>query len=165
MKRLCCLSVAALLLSAPAAAAEIDPFTGVWTYDPAQSRGGPGEQVLTITVRGQEETYLSDWSNRQGRRSILAFVVRYDGVPVPATTYNIAPDGTITARPMEVAAKVVDSNHRVIEHRVDGRVVRRLDRSRTADGRVMVSEMTDFNAEGQETNTARLVFVATDPAD
>jgi hypothetical protein len=158
------LAAALTLCGAPASLAAEDPFSGVWTYDPAQSRGGPGAQVLTITVRGDQETYLSDWTDGKGRRSLLAFVVRYDGVPTPTTTYNIAPDGTITAVPMEVAARKIDATNRVVEHRVDGRVVRVLRRSPAPGGGAIVSELADFDDQGRQTRTSRLVFVATKPA-
>ncbi|WP_395671177.1 hypothetical protein [Phenylobacterium sp.] len=152
-------ALAVALAAGPALAADRDPFNGVWTYDAAQSTGGAYKQVLTITVRGDEETYLSDYTLRDGTRNVMGFVARYDGVPVRTTGYRIAPDGTITARPMEVVLRRLDGTRRVLEHKVDGRIVRRLERDSIQGGRAIVSELTDFDAQGQKTNSSRLVFV------
>ncbi|WP_395673070.1 hypothetical protein [Phenylobacterium sp.] len=154
----------ALAAAAPARAADRDPFTGVWTYDPAQSTASSDyTQRLTITVRGDEETYFSEVAGKTGSRSLLSLRVRYDGAPVATHTFNIAPDGTITAVPMEVVARSVDTTHRIVEHRVNGRVVRVLKRAPMDGGRALVSELTDFDAEGRQTRSSRLVFVATPP--
>jgi len=153
------------LLPAAVAAAEADPFNGVWSYDVAQSTGSPGKQTLTITVRGEEETYISEWSNDTGRRFLLAFVVRYDGVPVPTTRFIVTPEGTVSALKMEVAARRTGATSRVLEHRVDGRVVRRLERSVGADGRSIISALTDYDSSGKPIAASNLVFVARKAAD
>jgi phage-related protein len=157
MRRAGLVLAAALLLPA-ASQAQGDPFNGVWALDAAQSGGGNVRQQLTITVRGEEETYVSDWSG-QGQRSLLGFVVRYDGVPVATTSFSLSPDGTVKAQPMQVVARRTGATRRLIEHLVGGRVVRRLERSLTGDGQSIVSALTDFDADGQQTRTARLVFV------
>jgi hypothetical protein len=60
---------------------------------------------------------------------------------------------------MQVVARRTGATRRLIEHLVGGRVVRRLERSLTGDGQSIVSALTDFDADGQQTRTARLVFV------
>lgn len=156
-------AVVVALLAAPAAAADRDPFNGVWTYDASQSTGGAYKQVLTITVRGDEETYLSDYTLQDGTRNVMGFVARYDGVPVRTTGYRITPDGTITARAMEVVLHRLEGTRRVLEHKVDGRVVRRLERDSIQGGRAIVSELSDFDAQGKKTNGSRLVFTGPAP--
>ncbi len=147
---------AVLFLAGPVSAADQDPFNGVWANTAYQSSGGKQGQRLTITVRGEEETYLSELFSAQGQRSVLTFVVRYDNMPVPGHSFIVAPDGSISQRVMSVRGRRVDAAHRVIEHMVDGKVVRRLTRSRAGD--TLVSELEDFDAQGKVTNTSHLVF-------
>jgi hypothetical protein len=152
--------VCLLLSASPALAAGRDPFDGVWRYDPAASSGGTAGQTLTISVTGNQETYFTEWTDQAGARTFMAFVVHYDGVPVPVYGYHITPDGVIAAQPITVVARETDNRHRTIEHWVGGRLFRRLERSASPDGHALISELTDFDAAGVVTRRAHLVFAA-----
>jgi hypothetical protein len=142
-----------------ASAAAADPFDGVWVWQPPPGAAPSGNsQVLTITVRGEEEAYLSEQSMANGSRILLPFVVRYDGKPVSTYVYTISKDGVITTRATDVVSRRLQGQDRVVEHWVAGKKVRELRRSAASDGKSIVSEMTDYDAEGKVTRTARLLF-------
>jgi hypothetical protein len=149
------------ILSAILAAAAVtaaDPFNGVWVLDPARSPGSRGTQQLTITVRGDAETYFTEWALPTGQRNITGYEAVYDDAPHPAHTFTILPGGEVRAGEMQVRVRRIDARHRETRHVRDGKVVRLLRREMAEDGKTLVSEMFDADAAGTLTPTARLVF-------
>lgn len=150
---------AAFALGALAGAAwAADPFDGTWELDRGKAAPGSGTQTLDITVRGDQETYLTEFTNGRGQRTITAYVVPYTGKRVPSHNYTMTANGEISYRQGEVSA-VLEGPVRIVTHFRDGRTYRILRRTAAADGGSLKSEMTDLDAEGKVINTATLVFV------
>jgi hypothetical protein len=151
------MSILSAMLAA-AALAGADPFSGHWVLDPAKSPGARGRQELNITVRGEEETYFTEWTLPDGQRNITGYVAPYDDAPHPAYAFTILPSGETRVGEMQVRIRRVDARRRETRHIRDGKVVRLLRREMAEDGRAFVSEMLDADAAGNLTPTARLVF-------
>ncbi len=159
MRKPFAITVVALATLCLSTVARADPFDGVWVSQPRPGAAPSGNtQVLTITVRGEEEAYLSEQQMADGSRILLPFVVRYDGKPVSTQVYTISKDGVMTTRATEVVARRLKGHDRVVEHWVGGKKVRELRRTAPADGKSLISDMTDYDAAGEVTRTARLMF-------
>ncbi|WP_297514354.1 hypothetical protein [uncultured Caulobacter sp.] len=160
--RLALTLTAALSLAAPsigrAQAAPADPMSGVWTLNRARSAGAEGSQTITVTVRGDEETYLSEWTQPNGQKVISSHVVRYDGAPVTSHSFVVTPAGEVAASTSEVAMRQLDATHREVTFRRGGQVLRVLRRSLSPDGRQLITDTTVYAPDGRARSTAHLVF-------
>lgn len=139
-------------------AAPLDPMAGVWVLNVAASRGAVGTQTLTISVRGQEETYLSEWLRPDGLRIVTGHVVTYDGAPATSHSFSVGPDGEVTAITTRVSMHRLAGQVSEVTFWRGDQVARTLLRQSAEDGRVLVTTMFDGAAGKDATPTARLVF-------
>src|SRR5262245_12298817 len=61
-----------------------DPYTGTWILNLAQSGGEQRSQVLTITVTGDQETYRSELTLKNGTKQVTNYTAAYDGKEYPS---------------------------------------------------------------------------------
>ena len=137
----CALSAASLvafaalvLMAAPAAAGSPDPYAGVWALNLAKSGGDARSQVLTIDISGDVETYRSELVLRDGTRQVTNYTAAYDGKEHPSQTLVTAPGGAVTRRDDTVTLRRTDRLTRERQWRRDGRLIRILRRTVSADG-------------------------------
>lgn len=147
-----------------AAAGSREPFTGVWVLDPRARLDGTESQVLTISVRGDEETYRSDLLTEDGRRQVTDYVARYDGKAYPSATRLTGGGKPDEARPGEVILHRTDTLTRERYWKQDGRVFRILRRTVSADGCTMNSQLIHVRQDGTEQAGGVLRFTRQDRA-
>lgn len=158
LPRLGILAAILALSAASSAFAAADPFTGVWVLNPAKSSGATGQQVLTIQVDGETETYRSDLTNAEGVRQVTNYTARYDGREYPSrTVLTGGPQGEVV-RPGGVILHKTDRLTRERHWRENGRLIRVLYRRVSEDGKTMRSQLVDRAADGTEKRGAELVF-------
>jgi hypothetical protein len=145
---------AAIAVGATTLAAQLDPYTGVWTRRPMPDGG---TQVLTITVANDQEDYRSELTSTDGRRQDTNYVARYDGREYPSRT-TITEGGKAHTRADGVILTKVDDWTRERHWKQGGRVVRILRRRVSPDGRVLTSVVIDIDERGREHVTSTLVF-------
>lgn len=163
MRRLILLAAAAMLLAAPAGAQTRDAFTGVWALDPGARLTGVADQVLTISVRGEEETYRSELTTTDGRRQVTDYVAQYDGTEYPSVTRLTGGGKPDESRPGGVILHRTDELTRERFWKQDGRVFRILRRAVSADGCKMNSLLVDVAPDGAERTGSVLRFTRQAP--
>lgn len=162
-----CASVlaAVAVLATPSFAADArDPFTGVWVLDPHARLEGVQSQVLTVSVRGDEETYRSELTTADGRRQVTDYVARYDGREYPSATRLTGGGKPDESRGGGVILHRTDELTRERYWKQDGRVFRILRRTVSTDGCAMSSQLIDVAAEGVERAAGVLRFTRRDGA-
>jgi hypothetical protein len=147
----------ALTQAAPAAAQAADPFTGVWRIQ-NYGAAGSSNQVLTISVKGDEETYQSDLTTSDGTRQLTNYTARYDGKEYPSRTQLTGGPNPPVVRQDKVVLRKVSAHQRERHWMQDGRLSRVLQRVVSADGRVLTSQIVDYDAAGVEKRGGTLVF-------
>jgi len=163
-RRLLLLTCFAALAAVPATAGSRDPFTGVWVLDSAARLDGTVSQVLTISVRNDEETYRSDLLTEDGRRQVTDYVARYDGKAYPSVTRLTGGGKPDEARPGEVVLHRTDTLTRERYWKQDGRVFRILRRTVSVDGCAMNSQLIHVAQDGTGRAGGVLRFTRQDPA-
>jgi hypothetical protein len=148
------MATALIAVTVATAAAQADPYTGVWTRRPA---GEGSTQVLTIKVANNAEDYTSDMTAANGRRQLTHYAAKYDGKEYPSQTV-VTESGKSTTRDDTVILKKVDERTRERHWKQGGRVVRILRRSVSADGKVLTSVVVDIDEQGREKVASTLVF-------
>jgi hypothetical protein len=157
MKLLAALTTLALL--APVAAAvPSDPYAGVWKLNLAKSGGDGRSQVLTISVIGDVETYRSELLLRDGTRQVTNYTAAYDGNEHPSETVVTEPNGAVVRREDTVILRRIDALTRERQWKREGRLIRILRRTVSADGRTLTSQVIDVDEQGHEHPTGTLVF-------
>ncbi len=150
-------------LATPSFAADSrDPFTGVWVLDPHARLGGTLSQVLTVSVRGDEETYRSELTSSDGGRQVTDYVARYDGREYPSVTRLTGGGKPDESRAGGVILHRTNALARERYWKQDGRVFRILRRTVSADGCAMSSQLIDVAAEGVERAAGVLHFTRQD---
>lgn len=147
-----------LLALVPVLAAAEDPFTGTWILDRQASQGGAKSQVLTITVSEDRESYRSELTQTDGTRQVTHYTAAYDGREYPSETTVTHPDGTTVRSEDAVILRKIDLQTRERYWRRNGRVIRILRRTVSADGHILTSKVIDVDASGQEHPAGSLVF-------
>lgn len=152
------------LVASPATAEPSDPFSGVWTLAPGPRLGGTVSQVLTISVRDDEETYRSELLTTDGRLQITDYVARYDGREYPSATRLTGGGGPDESRLGGVVLHRTDRLTRERHWKQDGRVFRILRRTVSADGCEMSSQLVEVAADGSERPGGILTFERREPS-
>lgn len=158
------LSCFAALAALPATAGSRDPFTGVWVLDPGARLDGTVSQVLTVSVRNDEETYRSDLLTQDGRRQVTDYVARYDGKEYPSATRLSGGGKPDEARPGRVILHLTDTLTRERYWKEDGRVFRILRRAVSVGGCTMSSQLIHVAQDGTERAGGVLRFTRQDPS-
>ena len=153
----CALAALLLTLASGVIAAE-DPFTGTWILDRQASQGGASSQVLTIAVSEDRESYRSELTQADGTRQLTHYTAAYDGREYPSETTVTHPDGTTVRSEDAVILRKIDRQTRERYWRRNGRVIRILRRTVSADGHILTSKVIEVDAGGQEHPAGRLVF-------
>src|SRR5579871_5619735 len=153
----CALAVLLLALI-PGVVAAGDPFTGTWILDRQASQGGASSQVLTITVSEDRESYRSELTQADGTRQVTHYTAAYDGREYPSETKVTHRDGTTVRSEDAVILRKIDLQTRERYWRRNGRVIRILRRTVSADGHILTSKVIDVDARGQEHPAGSLVF-------
>jgi hypothetical protein len=153
----CALAILMVSLVSVVAAAD-DPFTGTWVLDSQASQGGARSQVLTISVSEDRESYRSELTQADGTRQVTHYTAAYDGREYPSETTVTHPDGTTVRSSDTVILKKIELQTRERYWRRDGRVIRILRRSVSADGRTLTSVVIDVDTSGREHSVGTLVF-------
>lgn len=135
-----------------------DVYTGTWTLDLAKSGGNSRSQVLTIRITGNVESYRSDLLIADGTRQVTHYTAAYDGKEHPSETVVTSPKGIRTLRADTVILRKIDEFTRERIWMRDGRVIRRLERVVSGDGKVLTSRLIDVDEHGQEHPAGTLVF-------
>lgn len=151
-------ALALMLMTALRAATPADPYTGIWTLNPARSGGEARSQVLTISVAGNEETYRSELVQRDGTRQVTNYRAAYDGKEHPSQTTLTDAAGKTSLRDDTVILRKVDALTRERHWKRDGRVIRILRRRVSADGSTLTSQVIDVDEHGREHAAGTLVF-------
>lgn len=156
------LAVVAALATPSFAADHRDPFTGVWVLDQDARLGGTLSQVLTVSVRGDEETYRSELTTSDGRRQVTDYVARYDRREYPSATRLTGGGKPDESRGGGVILHRTDALTRERYWKQDGRIFRILRRTVSADGCAMTSQLVDVAADGVERAAGVLRFTRRD---
>jgi hypothetical protein len=154
-------SVAAAVACAAAIGfAQADPINGTWKLNADKSTSGTGRpnftQTLTFAVSSDLESYRSEVVNAQGTTQITVYKARYDGKPYPSTVTSSERPGETAGD--EVVLRKVDDRTRERIVRRDGRVVRIMQRTLSADGRTLTSVLTDIDPSGARRIASTLVY-------
>lgn len=142
---------AALIGSAAAVTAEVDPFVGTWVLDRQQSRyeadAVPERMVIVMTATAQGVHYRSDARYAEGRSAVSEYTAEYDGMlaMVFGSAGILAP----------VSLKRIDANTVEASYFLGLRVVASARRVVSREGRALTITTTSRDAAGQSrTNVA-----------
>jgi hypothetical protein len=150
--------LALALTSTTALAQASDPFTGVWLLERQAASGGASRQVLTIEVRGEEETYQSDLTTPDGTRQLTNYTARYDGKEYPSRTQLTGGPNPPVVRQDTVVLRKISEHQRERHWSQGGRLSRVLKRVVSPDGKTLSSQIVDYDASGAEKRGGLLVF-------
>jgi hypothetical protein len=136
-----------LLLACPAARAAEDMFVGTWKLDLEKSKYSEGS--LPISSKNTYEAapggglkLTVTTVTADGAPRIIERIERYDGKPHPVQKERSGADAVSTTRIDNYTVEVVSYKH--------GRVISRLTRRISGDGKTMTSTAKGTNAQGRK---------------
>jgi hypothetical protein len=132
-----------------------DPSAGIWKMNVAKSLFENKSRPKAMTVRYEPQADAEVWTFEQvgadGRAEMVSQTLRFDGKDYRCSDLGMEgkPDTVTARRPASGTAEV--------EYKASGRVIRRVVRTMSADGRQMRLEIRITPVEGQAVER-RLVF-------
>ena len=141
------LAVLGLLLAGTALRAADDPFVGTWKLNLEKSKYSDGplpmKSVNTYeSVAGGGLKITVTTTMADGAPSIIERTERYDGKPHPVEKERSGADAISTKR--------IDSHTVEVTSFKNGKIITRLTRRISADGKTMTSTAEGTNAQGQK---------------
>jgi hypothetical protein len=123
----------------------VDPASGTWELNLAQSRfvpasQAPRSQTRTYQVQGNQETARHTGIDAQGNSTLIEFTVRYDGKSYPLKGY---PDWD------SISMKRIDTHTSEFTQSRGGKVTLRGTRAVSKDGKTMTITAKGTTAKGE----------------